>query len=119
MNRPPVDTATTGDPSAAAAQHDKPNRPTSPNATEPCSSCCAHLEVVRRRRGIPKLTKRQWELLRLVRAGYSNTQIARRLYISPHTVRKHLENIFERLNVTSRTAALAHVFPESTPILHE
>jgi len=55
----------------------------------------AHLEVVRRRRGIPKLTTRQWELLRLVRAGYSNTQTARRLYISPHTVRKHLENIFE------------------------
>ena len=70
------------------------------------------LAVLRRRRGVPDLTPRQWELLRLVDAGTGNRQIARRLNVSEHTVRKHLENIFERLNVTSRTAALAAAFPD-------
>jgi DNA-binding CsgD family transcriptional regulator len=71
----------------------------------------AHLQVLRRRLGISELTKRQWQLLRLVDAGLSNTQIARRLQVTENTVRKHLENIFERLQVTSRTAALARAFP--------
>lgn len=71
-----------------------------------------HIEVLRRRRGIPKLTERQWQLLQLVDGGLSNTQIARRLFITENTVRKHLENIFERLQVQNRTAALARAFPE-------
>jgi DNA-binding CsgD family transcriptional regulator len=71
----------------------------------------AHAEVLRRQRGIPTLTPRQWQLLQLVDAGLSNAEIARRLFISVSTVRKHLENIFGRLEVTSRTAALTRVFP--------
>jgi DNA-binding CsgD family transcriptional regulator len=57
----------------------------------------------------PDLTTRQHELLRLVAAGYTNGQIARRLAVADSTVRKHLENIFERLQVSSRTAAVARV----------
>jgi len=76
----------------------------------------AHLQVLRRRLRIPKLTNRQWELLRLVDAGLSNTQIARRLHVAENTVRKHLENIFERLQVSSRTAALARAFPERAQV---
>ena len=72
----------------------------------------AHMEVQRRRSSVPALTERQWQLVRLVDAGLSNTQIARRLLITENTVRKHLENIFGRLEVTSRTAALTRVFPE-------
>jgi DNA-binding CsgD family transcriptional regulator len=71
-----------------------------------------HLEVLQRRHGVPDLTPRQWELLRLVDAGYGNRQIARELNVTENTVRKHLENIFERLAVTSRTAAVARAFPE-------
>ncbi|NMO49596.1 helix-turn-helix transcriptional regulator [Actinoplanes sp. TBRC 11911] len=56
------------------------------------------------------LTARQRELLGLVAAGHTNVQIARRLYISEPTVRKHLENIFARLDVSSRTAAVSKVF---------
>ena len=75
----------------------------------------AHQQVLRRRLGIPELTNRQWELLRLVEAGLSNTQIARRLHVADNTVRKHLENIFERLQVLSRTAAVARAFPGRLP----
>jgi DNA-binding CsgD family transcriptional regulator len=52
------------------------------------------------------LTDRQREVLRLVRLGMANKQIARALEISTGTVRKHLENVYERLDVQSRTAAV-------------
>lgn len=71
-----------------------------------------HLQVLRHQRGIPELTNRQWELIHLVEAGFSNTQIARRLHLAESTVRKHLENTFRRLDVSSRTAAVAAAFPE-------
>jgi DNA-binding NarL/FixJ family response regulator len=57
------------------------------------------------------LTARQQEILRYVAAGYSNGQIARRLQVSDATVAKHLENIFARLQVTNRAAAVARVSP--------
>ena len=44
-------------------------------------------------------------------AGHTNAQIARRLGISEGTVRTHLENIYTRLNVSSRTAAITRAFP--------
>lgn len=66
-------------------------------------------ELERRRSPSARLTPRQRELLLLVARGYSNTEIARALTISPGTVRKHLENIFQRLAVQSRTAAVAAV----------
>jgi DNA-binding CsgD family transcriptional regulator len=59
------------------------------------------------RSAVPGLTPRQHEVLRLVAAGQSNTQIARSLFVSEATVRKHLENVYERLQVSSRTAAVA------------
>jgi len=52
------------------------------------------------------LTERQREVLRLVRLGMANKQIARALNISTGTVRKHLENLYERLGVHSRTEAV-------------
>ena len=57
----------------------------------------------------PNLTPRQWEILRRVSSGASNAQIARGLGLSEATVRKHLENIFLRLHVASRTEAVARV----------
>jgi DNA-binding CsgD family transcriptional regulator len=64
-----------------------------------------------RRRGIQDLTRRQRQLLQLVAEGHTNAEIAKCLYISTPTVRKHLENIFDRLGVGSRTAAAALAFP--------
>ena len=71
----------------------------------------AYLDAERRRRGAPLLTPRQWELLRLVAGGHTNAQIGRRLGVSEGTVRKHLENIYSRLQVSSRTAAVTRAFP--------
>ncbi len=75
----------------------------------------AYLDAERRRRPVPRLTPRHWELLRLVAAGYTNTQIARRLGVSEGTVRTHLQNIYERLQVSSRTAAVTRAFPAVCP----
>jgi DNA-binding CsgD family transcriptional regulator len=58
----------------------------------------------------PDLTPRQIELLKLVADGHTNRQIARRLMVADSTVRKHMENIFERLQVSNRAAAVARVF---------
>ena len=59
-----------------------------------------------------RLTPRQNELLRLLAAGHTNSQIARRLGISEGTVRTHLENIYDKLGVSSRTAAVFRTFPD-------
>ncbi len=71
----------------------------------------AYLDAERHRHPVPHLTPRQISLLQLVAAGHTNTQIARRLGISEGTVRTHLENIYERLHVSSRTAAVNRAFP--------
>jgi ATP/maltotriose-dependent transcriptional regulator MalT len=72
----------------------------------------AYLDAELRRRSTASLTPRHWELLGLVAAGYSNAQIARKLGISAQTVRTHLQNIYERLGVSSRMAAVAKVGPD-------
>jgi DNA-binding CsgD family transcriptional regulator len=76
----------------------------------------AYLDAERRRCGESRLTPRQRELLRLVAVGHTNAQIARRLAISEGTVRVHLENIYERLQVSSRTAAVTRAFPDRAAV---
>ncbi len=71
----------------------------------------AYLDAERRRHPVPQLTARHWDLLRLLAAGHTNAQIARRLGIGESTVRTHLENLYRRLDVTNRTAAVARAFP--------
>ncbi len=66
-----------------------------------------HVEA--QRRTVPVLTPRQVQLLRRVALGHTNRQIARDLGLSEGTVRKHLENIYARLEVNSRTEALARM----------
>jgi DNA-binding CsgD family transcriptional regulator len=72
----------------------------------------ACLDVERHRHPVPRLTPRQNDLLHLVAAGHTNAQIARRLGISEGTVGTHLENIYERLGVSSRTAAVTRVLAD-------
>jgi DNA-binding CsgD family transcriptional regulator len=56
------------------------------------------------------LTPRELDVLRLVAAGRSNRQIASELVISEHTVARHMQNIFAKLDVSSRTAAASFAF---------
>jgi len=66
----------------------------------------------RRRQTQVTLTARQLDVLRCLALGMDNKAVARQLQVSPATVGKHLENIYTRLGVSSRTAALARVFGE-------
>jgi len=54
------------------------------------------------------LTPRQLEILRLVARGATNADIARRLALSEHTVKRHVANLLTRLGLKSRAAAAAH-----------
>lgn len=56
------------------------------------------------------LSPRELEVLRLVASGQSNRDIAAALVISEHTVARHVQNIFTKLGVSSRTAAGAFAF---------
>jgi DNA-binding CsgD family transcriptional regulator len=56
------------------------------------------------------LTARECEVLRLVATGRSNKEIAAELVISEHTVARHVQNLFRKLDVSSRAAAGAFAF---------
>jgi DNA-binding NarL/FixJ family response regulator len=57
------------------------------------------------------LTPREREILQLVAEGYSNAQLARMLWVSLETIKFHLSNIYEKLEVSNRTEATrwAHI----------
>lgn len=69
------------------------------------------LESQRRLRRVPHLTPREWEVLRLAHEGYGNKDIARELFISVGTVRKHFEHIFDRTGTRTRSAAAVLMMP--------
>ncbi len=54
------------------------------------------------------LTNRQLEILRLIAQGLSNSDIAARLHLSDHTVKRHVANLFTKLRLSSRAAAAAY-----------
>jgi len=54
-----------------------------------------------------ELTAREREVLQAVADGATNREVAGQLWISPHTVRTHLQHIFEKLDVRTRTEAAA------------
>ncbi len=57
--------------------------------------------------GVPQLSDRERDVLRLVAAGHANKEVARALCISESTVKTHLVHIFGKLHADSRTSAVA------------
>jgi DNA-binding NarL/FixJ family response regulator len=54
------------------------------------------------------LSAREFEVLRLIARGCKNREIAQALEIEERTVRFHVENILDKLNVENRTHAVCH-----------
>lgn len=67
-----------------------------------------------------ELTQRELEVTRLIARGLGTSQIARDLYLSPHTVRDHVKAVFEKVGVSSRGELVAKVFADHyAPIPHQ
>ena len=60
-----------------------------------------------------RLTERELEVLRLVAAGLNTRQIAKRLFISNNTVKNHIRNILEKLQLHSRMEAVLYAVREN------
>jgi PAS domain S-box-containing protein len=58
------------------------------------------------------LTRREAEVLRLMASGATNRMLAARLHVSPATVRNHTHNIFEKLGVPNRVAAITYAISQ-------
>jgi DNA-binding NarL/FixJ family response regulator len=56
---------------------------------------------------VSHITSREQEIIACICRRLSNDEIARRLTLSPHTVKTHRSNIFSKLNVTSRSKLMA------------
>ena len=62
--------------------------------------------------GAPRLTDRELQVLRLVARGSSNREIAKELFISDNTVKNHVRNILEKLQLHSRMEAVMYAVRE-------
>lgn len=60
------------------------------------------------------LTRREAEVALLLAEGLSNDQIAERLFVSPHTTRRHTENVLGKLGLCSRKALALKLFQDDT-----
>ncbi|MEP7335742.1 MAG: helix-turn-helix transcriptional regulator [Actinomycetota bacterium] len=107
-------------PSGARIELDRGDRDFSERDRAVLDLMLPHLRQLRRRAARRRrtansadvLTSRQREVLTLVARGMTNEQVARTLWIATGTVRKHLDNAYEKLGVGSRAAAVAAICPE-------
>jgi DNA-binding NarL/FixJ family response regulator len=81
-------------------------------ASEQAVALLAHCETMAAKRAdVPdiarRLTPRELEVLRLVAQGLGDKEVAATLHLSEHTVHRHISNVLRKLDVPSRTAAVA------------
>lgn len=76
------------------------------------ASALASVEVLARKKlpAAGSLTEREVQVLKLVASGRTNRAIASKLGISEKTVARHLSNIFNKLDLSSRAAATAYAY---------
>ena len=67
-------------------------------------------------RSLGALTPREREILLWVARGKSNREIAAVLYLAPGTIRKHLDNVYDKLGVSNRAGAVGYAFSIETEI---
>lgn len=65
-----------------------------------------------------ELTARQVDIIELLAAGMSNPRIAQKLFLSPHTVKRHVAAILRRLGATTRQEAALIWIAETMPRCH-
>ena len=63
------------------------------------------------------LTKREKEVLELSSNGLTRTEIAAKLFVSHHTIKKHFENIYRKLRVKNKVQALINSGEENSPFV--
>jgi DNA-binding NarL/FixJ family response regulator len=80
----------------ALSKKESPTATLSSNSEQPSARAAEHSAG---------LTPREVEVLGLVAEGLTNAQIAQRLFLSPRTVHRHLNSVYHKLGVRSRTAA--------------
>jgi DNA-binding NarL/FixJ family response regulator len=76
------------------------------------ASLARRAEETPRLTSAPRLTERELEVLRLVAEGLNNGEIAKRLFISQNTVKNHVRNILEKLQLHSRMEAVVYAVRE-------
>lgn len=82
----------------------------SPMSSQIARKVVAHFQTENKKKiELAKLTSREQEILNYLSKGYRYKEIASLLFISIETVRKHIHNIYEKLQVNSRTDALNKV----------
>lgn len=65
-----------------------------------------NINIDRKLSELYKLSKRELEVVQLIMEGLDNTAIANRLYLSSHTVKTHIQNIFTKMKIHNRTSIL-------------
>jgi DNA-binding NarL/FixJ family response regulator len=65
--------------------------------------------------GVPLLTEREEDVVRLVADGMKNRAIAERLEVTEHSIRNYLYRIFEKLGVSTRVELILYVFSQRNP----
>ncbi|MEQ9040333.1 MAG: LuxR C-terminal-related transcriptional regulator [Silicimonas sp.] len=96
-----------GDAESAGIELDRAEELFKDLGAEPDLSWLRAVRSRQRASGPGVLTAREREVLTLLSEGDTNREIARRLDLSPKTVNRHVENIFDKLGVSSRAAAVA------------
>lgn len=62
------------------------------------------------------LTNRECDIISLLLQGYSNQRIAEELYLSNHTIKTHMQNIFKKMNCLSRTEVLHNIISKNNSL---